>query len=137
MMRSKIAALLTAAVVVLGAGAVRSDTVVLGNVTLMDFETNTNTLLGYPDGQPPLGWFVRTQATKLNAGWVNPQVPPNPCRSLTMVWNIVLFSKIKPNVKRKLQNNLLRQMAKHECRADIQRDEDADPQPMLTITPTP
>jgi hypothetical protein len=137
MMRSKIAAVLTAAVVLLGAGAVRSDTVVLGNVTLMDFETSTNTLLRYPDGTPPLGWFVKTQATKLVAGVVDPQAPPNPCRSLTLVWNIVLVSKMPAVTKRRLQNRILANFAKHECRADIQRDEEADPQPMLSIQPTP
>ena len=137
MMRSKIAAALTVAFVLLGASAVRSDTVKLGNVTLMDYEESTSTLLGYPDGHPPIRWFIRTQVTKALPGIVDPQVPPNPCRVLTQIWNLVLASKIPPMTKRKLQTRLIANMSKHECRADIQRDIDADPQPMLSIKPTP
>lgn len=137
MKRFRLAALLTVVGILTMSGVGGSAGPVNGNVTLMDFEQNQQTLLGYPWGQPPLGWYKRTNATALVLAIINPNVPPNPCKALSQVWNIVL-TKIPPG---KARDNavrvVLRAMAKQECRADISRDETQNPAPINQLKPTP
>lgn len=138
MVRRKLLALLVAATVFCIAGAVHSDSPVSGNVTLMDFEDTTNTLLGYPDGTPPLGWFKRVPKTKYVPAFVDPKYPPNPCRAWTRLWNRVLtHPKLPAYTRQVLLTVVLRKLAQHQCRADIDRDANSDPQTILSIQPTP
>lgn len=137
MKRFQLAALLTVVSILTMSGVGGSAGPVNGNVTLMDFEQNQQTLLGYPWGQPPLGWYKRTNSTALLLAIINPNAPPNPCKALGQVWNVVL-TKVPPG---KARDNavrvLLRAMAKNECRADISRDEAQNPAPINQIKPTP
>jgi hypothetical protein len=142
MKRRNLAALFSAVTVLLVAGAVHSDAPVGGNVTLMDFEEATDTLLGYPDGTPPLGWFVRTANTQYVPGLI-PKHPPNPfkpsnaCRGLTRSWNRILLSTADQTERGTALTNILGRMASSQCQANIIRDAESDPQVIISIQPTP
>jgi hypothetical protein len=143
MKRRSITALFSAVTVLLVAGAVHSDAPVKGNVTLMDFESATETLLGYPDGTPPLGWFVRTENTQYVPGLI-PKYPPNPsqplansCRGLTRSWNRILMRTADSTERGFALTNILGRMAQAQCRANIVRDANSDPQTIYSIEPTP
>ena len=133
----KLVATLVAATLLLVAGVVQSDQPVKGNVTLMDFEDETDVLLGYPDGTPPLGWFKRVQKTKFVPGFIDPQHPPNPCRVWTRVYNRVIARPLPPKAHAQVMRVVLGKLAQHQCRADIERDANSDPQPIISIEPTP
>ena len=134
----KLLATLVAATVLLIAGVVQSDQPVKGNVTLMDFDGQTDVLLGYPDGTPPLGWYKRVQKTKYIPAVINnPQAPPNPCRIWTRVYNRVLARPLPPKAQAAVMRVIFTKLAQHQCRADINRDANSDPQVMNSIQPTP
>ncbi len=141
MKRPRLAALLSAVTVLLLAGAVHSDSPVSGLVTLMDFEEDTDTLLGYPDGSPPLGWFVRTDNTQYVPGLI-PKYPPNPfkpsnaCRGLTRSWNRILKTTSVQG-QRVALTNVLGRMAQAQCTANIVRDANSDPMVIFSIQPAP
>ncbi len=137
MKRTKLVALLFAVSILALAGIGQSSSHVAGSVKLMDFEAETETLLGYPHGAPPLGWYKRNQQTKYVPGWINPQHPPNPCLILTLVWNRVLSSKMPAPAKRQVLTVMLTHMANHSCNANLVRDENSDPAPLISIQPTP
>jgi hypothetical protein len=141
MKRRRLVALLSAVTVLVVAGAVHSDEPVSGSVTLMDFEADTDTLLGYPEGSPPLGWFVRTANTQYVPGLI-PKYPPNPykpsnaCRGLTRTWNRIL-ANTEVTGQRTALRNVLGRMAQSQCQAIIVRDANSDPQVIHSIQPTP
>jgi hypothetical protein len=108
-----------------------------GNVTLMDFENKTDTLLGYPNGTPPLGWYQRTDKTANLAAVITPQLPPSPCKALSVVWNIVITKVPEGTARRAATRSILRAMTRHDCRANITRDESANPAAVIDISPTP
>ncbi len=137
MKRIRIAALLTTLSILTLTAVGGSASPTKGNVTLMDFEQNQGTLLGYPWGQPPLGWYKRTQATQHLFAVINPNVPPSPCKALSQVWNLVLTKVKNPKARENVLRVILRSMAKHECRADLTRDETQSPAPIQQIAPTP
>jgi hypothetical protein len=137
MKRFRLAALLAVVSVLTMSGVGGSSGPTNGNVTMMDFEQNQQTLLGYPWGQPPLGWYKRTQATAHLLAIINPNVPPNPCRPLSQIWNLVI-TKVPPGKPRdNALRVLIRAMAQNSCRADITRDETQNPAPINQIRPTP
>lgn len=137
MKRFPLAALLVAVSVLTLSGVGGSAGPVKGNVTMMEFEQNHQTLLGYPWGQPPLGWYKRTQATAHVLAAINPNLPPNPCKALGQVWNIILTKVPAGKPRDNALRVILRAMAKNECRADITRDETQNPAPINQIQPTP
>jgi hypothetical protein len=137
MKRFRLAALLTVVSILTMSGVGGSAGPVNGNVTLMDFEQNQQTLLGYPWGQPPLGWYKRTSATAHVLAVLNPNAPPNPCKALSQVWNLVITKVPAGKARDNALRVVLRAMAKKECRADISRDETQNPAPINQIRPTP
>jgi hypothetical protein len=116
----------------------QSSSHVSGPVVLMDFEMETDTLLGYPRGNPPLGWFVRTEHTQHAPGIVDPKRPPSPgspCLGLARAWNRII-ARSDETQRRAALAPILGQMARHQCTAIIDRDVNSDPQVIISIRPT-
>jgi hypothetical protein len=119
-------------------GSAQPASTVSGAVRLMDFEDDTGVLIGYPNGQIPLGWFKRTENTNFVIGPPGTQYPPNPCRGLAIAWNRLVESN-QSDVQRGnvAFGRLLSRMAQHSCNADITRDTRTEPQEILDIHPVP
>src|SRR5262245_45447089 len=94
MRRLRLPAILAAVSVLTIAGVGSSASTESGLIEMMDFEELNETLLGYPNKAPPLGWFQRTdQTVHLPTG--NPHLPPSPiapagCRGQFIKWNRII-----------------------------------------------
>lgn len=145
MKQLKLSAILTAVSILTVAAVGQSSSTVSGDVQMMDFEEDTNTLLGYPDtetGPGPLGWFKRVANTQhLPAVIPNTKFPPNPvaptavCVGQMKRWNNIV-SKVPegPGRANALLSVLVR-MSQAECCATIARDESTNPAAILSIRP--
>ncbi len=140
-MQRRLWALLAMLSVLCFAGVGRTGKSVSGKVQLMDFVQQTNIVLGYPDGQPPLGWYHRTEHTQFLPGPPSFYFPPSPCRGLDRAWNVIVNLQAKNGsvevLKRMALVRILGQMSKHECNAIIDRNANGTPADIVKINPTP
>lgn len=140
-MQRRLWALLAMLSVLCFAGVGRTGKTVKGKVQLMDYVQQTQIVLGYPDGQPPLGWYHRTNHTQFVPGPPSFYYPPSPCRGLARAWNaIVRFQPRRESVqvlKRRALERILTQMSRHECSASIDRFANGTPADIVKINPTP
>ena len=133
-----LAAVLVSSGLILGAAQPQSS--VSGSVTLMDFEEDTDIIIGYPDGQVPLGWYKRDEHTQHVVGPPGSEFPPSPCRGLAISWNRLVSLQGQAAEGRRTYialGQLLSRMAAHNCNASITRDTSTDPQEVISIHPTP
>jgi len=140
-MQRKLWALLAMLSVLCFAGVGHTGKTVSGKVRLMDYVQQTGLVLGYPDGQPPLGWYHRTNNTVFAPGPPSVFFPPSPCRGLGRAWNVIVNLKPRRGVgallQRKALERILTQMTKHECNAIIDRNASGVPSNIVKISPTP
>jgi hypothetical protein len=146
-MRRKALASLSAAALVYLCGAAEPMSSHTHVVKLMDFDTASQVVAGYPDGEPPLGLYQRTNATQHLAGVVGPLYPPNPCRGLIIAWNRLLVrttltastesTELQTDIDRPALGRILMRMALHQCNAEIVSDTSQSPEPIVSIRPVP
>src|SRR4029079_7718307 len=132
MSRFRLPAILTAVSVLTVAGVGSSASTVGGMVEIMDFEAENNTLLGYPEGTPPLGWFKRVENTAHLPAVVPVGLPPSPimpaaCKGQFQAWNRVIEKTAEGPGRANALLGILTHMAQHNCCAVIDRDENEDP----------
>jgi len=140
MQRYKVPSLLLAVSVLTLAGVGNSSGSVTGVVQMMDFEKNNNTLLGYPDYQPPLGWYKRVANTQhLPAIIPNSRgVPPNPvapCKAYMGVWNVIVSKVPEGPGRANALLSVLTRLSQHQCCAVLSRDESTNPATISSIQP--
>jgi hypothetical protein len=138
-MQRKLWTLLAMLSVLCFAAPSRSGNTVSGTVHLMDYEQASGLMLGYPDDQPPLGWFKRTEHTVFVPGPPSEKYPPSPCRGIARAWNVIVTIQ-NPDLetlKHQALDRLLVQMGQHECNAYIERSVNNSPADVVTFNPTP
>lgn len=140
-MQRRLWALLAMLSVLCFAGIGRTGKTVSGKVQLMDYVPNTGIVLGYPDGQPPLGWYHRTQHTDFVPGPPSSFYPSRPCRGLGHAWNVIVRFQPRTSAVETLKEHalerILTQLSRHECNAQIERNASGTPANILKISPTP
>jgi len=136
-MRRRVLGFISAVACVFLFGAAEPASTLTGKVKLQDFESETDVLLGYPDGQVPLEWYQRTGNTAHIIGPPINQYPPSPCRGLAIAWNRLAERSSSRDKSHVAFGNILARMATHQCSAVIVRDTESDPREVLRIHPTP
>ncbi len=140
-MQRRLWTLLAMLSVVCFAGIGHTNKSVSGKVQLMDYVPDTGVVVGYPDGQPPLGWYQRTQHTAYLPGPPSFHYPPSPCRGLARAWNVIVRfqprSTAVETLRRQALQRILGQMSQHECNALIDRSASGTPADIVKISPTP
>jgi len=141
MRRLRLPAILIAVSALTAAGVGNSSNHASGLVQMMDFEEENETLLGYPDRQPPLGWFKRVANTAHLPASVPVGTPPNPilpaaCSGQFRAWNNVIKRTPEGPGRANALLSIIIHMAQHQCCAEIVRDTDSDPQTIISIRPT-
>ena len=139
--RLRLAAILSAVSVMTAAGVGNSANTVGGIVQMMDFEEATETLLGYPNLEPPLGWFKRVANSAHLPATVPVGTPPNPiipaaCAGQFHAWNNIVRRTPEGPGRANALLGVLIHMAQHQCCAEIVRDTESDPATILSIRPT-
>lgn len=132
---TKLSTLLVVVATLSVADAGQSSSHVTGPVRLMDFDPDTDEVLGYPHDQPPLGWYIRSEVTQHVPGLLDPKAPPNPCNGLARAWNRVVAAT-PIDQRRGAVTALLGRLADKQCEVIISRDVNSDPQPIISIAPT-
>jgi hypothetical protein len=142
----KLSSLLTAAAMLALLGAAQPMSSHTHVVKLMDYDDETDVLAGYPNGQPPLGWYQRTAQTRHTAAVIGPFFPPNPCRGLSIAWNALLrqIQLSEQAAAGELQaddrpafGRLLLRLAQHQCNVEITSDTSSNPEAIDEIHPVP
>lgn len=140
-MQRKLFALLTTLFLVCVAAPGRTGDTATSKVQLMDFEQQTGIVLGYPDGQPPLGWYRATQHTEFVPGPPSSRFPPRPCRGLAHAWNMIVRlqppSDFVAQLKQQALIHLLYNMSLHQCNVTIQNYVGETPADIVQLNPTP
>jgi hypothetical protein len=144
-MRRKVLAILSAAALVYLCGAAQPMSSHTSVVKLMDFDTASQVVVGYPGGEPPLGSYQRMSDTQHLIGVPGPFYPPNPCRGLILAWNQLLLrttasgasTELQTDIDRPALGRILLRMALHQCNAEIASDTSQTPEPIISIRPVP
>jgi len=139
--RLRLAAILSAVSVMTVAGVGNSANTVGGLVQMMDFEEETEVLLGYPNQEPPLGWFKRVQNSAHLPATVPVGVPPSPilpaaCSGQFRAWNSIIRKVPEGPGRANALLSVLIHMSQHQCCAEIVRDTGSEPATIVSIRPT-
>jgi len=107
---------------------------------MMDFEEENETLLGYPNRLPPLGWFKRVANTAHLPATVPVGVPPSPilpaaCSGQFRAWNNIIKRVPEGPGRANALLSVIIHMSQHQCCADIVRDTESDPATIVSIRP--
>jgi hypothetical protein len=144
-MRRKLLAFVSATALLYLSGAAQPTSSHTHVVKIMDYDRTTDVVAGYPNGEPPLGWYQRTSETQHLPALVGPFFPPNPCKGLIIAWNQLLRQSTASNSselqvdddRRRAFGRLLLRMAQHQCNAEILSDTSRSPEPIVSIRPVP
>lgn len=113
----RVASLLLSLSVVAFAGIGVADSGQTLPVTTQAFDSASGVLTAQIPGGAT-GEFRRTNGTIFLPADIA-GLPPGPCRGLAIAWDVVVFSKMPAENKRKIANALMTQMAKRECAAVV------------------
>jgi hypothetical protein len=106
-------------------------------LTVMDFDTDTGVLVGYPNGAIPPGWYKHTDKTRHLIGIPPHQFPPNPCRPIANVWYRLARQDDAEVRHAQTFRIMVALMARFQCNADVVTDPTVDPPLVISINPRP